>query len=137
MTMMAGLKRPRILRLKELDENSDGRVDLREHYNKNGRLTKSEEDNGNTGHLNIAWFYNDSEEAVRAEEDNNGDGRVDTWYFYQKNRLTAIEEDKNGDEKPDIWEEYDDAEALIKRKRDLDFDGNPDVEDMAGGRVRR
>ena len=61
---------------------------------------------------------------------------MDTWYFYQKNRLTAIEEDTNGDGKPDIWEEYDEAEALIKRKRDLDFDGEPDIEEFRNSGIQ-
>jgi hypothetical protein len=67
-----------ILRLKEIDEDSDGNLDLREHYNAEGKLVKSEEANGGTGRINITWFHNRDEEAYLAEKDNNQDGRVDT-----------------------------------------------------------
>jgi hypothetical protein len=54
--------------------------------------------------------------------------------------VTSVEEDTNEDGKPDVWETYDEAEALIKREKDLDFDGYPDIaegpatrEQSAGG----
>jgi hypothetical protein len=40
-----------------------------------------------------------------------------------------VEEDTNKDGKPDLWETYDESEALIKREKDLDFDGKPDIVD--------
>jgi hypothetical protein len=120
-----------VLRLKEVDENGDGKPDLKEHYNAQGRLTKSEEDDEGAGRFTITWFYNDAEEAVRAEKDNNSDGKVDTWYSYHKGSLATVEEDTNGDGKADLWEEYDEAEALVKRLKDLNFDGEPDMVDFS------
>ena len=64
--------------------------------------------------------------------DTNSDGNVDVWYFYDQGRVTNVEEDTNGDGKVDLWEEYDDAEAIVNRKKDLDYDGIPDVEEFAG-----
>lgn len=55
---------------------------------------------------------------------------MDTWFFYENGRVTAVEEDTNKDGLPDLWEQYDEAEALVKRERDLDFDGTPDVVDF-------
>jgi hypothetical protein len=48
-----------------------------------------------------------------------------------------VEEDTNGDGKADLWEEYDESEALVKRSRDLNLDGKPDVEEMGGGQASR
>ena len=59
------------MRLKEIDENRDGNPDLREHYDAEGKLVKSEEDYEGNGRLSITWFYSDAEEAVRAEKDWN------------------------------------------------------------------
>ena len=115
-----------------IDEDHDGRLDLREHYNEKKTLVKSEEDVGCTGYLNTVWFYSETEEGIRAEIDNNNDGNVDVWYFYEHGRVNSVEEDTNGDGKVDLWEEYDDAEAIVKRKKDLDYDGIPDIEEFAG-----
>jgi len=36
-----------------------------------------------------------------------------------------------------LWEEYDESEALVKRARDLNFDGEPDIEEMENGREEK
>ncbi len=41
-----------------------------------------------------------------------------------------MQEDTNYDGKPDLWEEYDETRAVVKRKKDLDFDGMPDFVDL-------
>ena len=91
------------------------------------RIVKSEADEGKTGHLNITWYYNEKEEATRAEQDKNGDGMPDIWYFYHQGMVSRLEEDTNADGKADLWEDYDDAEALIRRSRDIDHDGIADI----------
>jgi hypothetical protein len=50
--------------------------------------------------------------------------------------LISVEEDTNKDGRPDLWEAYDKSEALIKRQKDLDFDGKPDVEKLIGKECR-
>ena len=80
--------------------------------------------------MNITWFYNYEEKAIRAERDSNADGQIDTWYHYENGRVKAVEEDTNGDGKPDLWEAYDVRETLIRRAKDLNFDGIPDLEDI-------
>jgi antitoxin component YwqK of YwqJK toxin-antitoxin module len=121
-----------ILREKTVDENGDGRFDFKEIYNGQGKLIQSEEEPDKTGRFTLSWFYDDTEIAVRAEKDRNGDGHTDVWYAYKQNRLAAVTEDTNGDGKPDLWEKYDEAEALIERSRDLDYDGKADVEEKHG-----
>jgi antitoxin component YwqK of YwqJK toxin-antitoxin module len=116
------------LRKKERDENSDGSVDCVEHYNQAGMLEKIEEKSQEKTRL--TWFYDTKEIPVRGEEDKNGDGKVDTWYLYENGVLKQVREDTNGDGKPDLWEEYDDTQAIVKRSKDLDFDGVPDFTDM-------
>ena len=122
-----------VLRLKEIDEDSDGSPDLREHYSAEGKLVKSQERHEAVDHLDITWFYNGDEEAIRAEKDLAGDGRVDTWYHYHKGSLITVEEDTNADGKPDLWEEFDESEAMIRRSIDLNFDGKPDVVEHGEG----
>ncbi|MBW1926948.1 MAG: hypothetical protein JRI35_07135 [Deltaproteobacteria bacterium] len=122
-----------VLRLREIDEDGDGNPDLREHFDAEGKLVKSQERHEAVDRLDITWFYNQDGEAIRAEEDHSGDGRVDTWYHYQNGRLTAVEVDTNADGKPDQWEEYDGSEAMVRRSIDLNFDGRPDIiEDETG-----
>jgi antitoxin component YwqK of YwqJK toxin-antitoxin module len=125
-----------VLRLKEIDEDSDGSPDLREHYSAEGKLVKSQEKHEAVDYLNITWFYNEAEEAIRAEEDHSGDGHVDTWYHYHNGSLTTVGEDTNADGKPDLWEEYDESEAIeamVKRLIDLNYDGKPDVVEYGEG----
>jgi hypothetical protein len=77
----------------------------------------------------MVWFYAKDEILVRGEEDRDQDGRTDIWYLYENGLLTQVHEDTNADGKPDLWENYDETQALVKRKKDLDFDGIPDFSD--------
>ena len=114
---------------KEIDNNSDNKIDRREFYNKEGGIDRIERDEGSTGRMNTVWHYNSDEEAIKAEKDRNLDGDIDIWFHYTNNQVTSVEEDTNFDGRPDLWETYDESEAIIQRKRDLDFDGTPDVID--------
>jgi antitoxin component YwqK of YwqJK toxin-antitoxin module len=53
-----------VLRLREIDEDSDGNPDLREYFNTEGKLAKSQEKHEAVDHLDITWFYNGDEEAI-------------------------------------------------------------------------
>jgi antitoxin component YwqK of YwqJK toxin-antitoxin module len=124
-----------IIQKRQVDENLDGRFDLIETYDEKGILETLVEQYPEKGSL--TWFYTSAGEAVRAEEDVDGNGKTDVWYFYSSGRLARVEEDTNQDGKPDLWETYDTTETLVKRKKDLDFDGIPDFTDgpspAAGG----
>ena len=117
------------LSLEQTDRNADGIMDLEEFYDAGGNLTKSREDEGLTGRLNLTWYYNSDKQADRAEKDVDGDGKPDVWFYYTNNRIHKVEEDTNKDGRPDLWEEYDESEALVKRSKDLNFDGLPDTEE--------
>ncbi len=41
-----------------------------------------------------------------------------------------MQEDTNFDGKPDLWEEYNETQTIVKREKDLDFDGMPDFVDF-------
>ena len=77
--------------------------------------------------MNIIWYSDSNEKAVKAEKDSNLDGKTDTWFYYRDNMVTSVEEDTNHDGKPDLWEIYDESESLVQTKKDLDYDGTPDI----------
>lgn len=116
-----------VLRMKAIDENLDGKIDLKAIYSDKGKLVESQEDDGASGTLNLTWRYDENETPIQAGKDGNGDGRPDTWFFYEKGRLSRVEEDTNQDGRPDLFEHYDRSEALVKKEKDLNFDGVTDV----------
>ena len=116
------------LRRKEIDENLDGFMDVVERFDENGELaTLAERRQGKPW---LTWYYEPGEILVRGEEDRNQDGAVEIWYLYENGRLTMVEEDTTLDGKPDLWETYDETQAIVKRERDLDYDGIPDFVEM-------
>jgi hypothetical protein len=120
----------KILRQKEVDEDFDGLVDVVEIYTPSGDLERIQEKT--MGKTSLTWFYGKDERLAQAQEDKNRDGRVDIWYHYENGRLKCVEEDTNGDGKPDLWETYDETQAIVKREKDLDFDGKSDFTDIIG-----
>ncbi len=119
-----------ILRQKEIDEDGDGVMDLVEVFNPKGELERVEEKKA--GKTVLTWFYGKGEVLLRGEEDKNQDGKTEIWYVYENGKIKTVQEDTNFDGKPDLWEEYDDIESLVKRSKDLDFDGTPDFTDIVG-----
>jgi len=117
-----------VLRKTEIDEDSDGIMDLIEFHDQTGALEKVEE--STQGKIHLTWFYGPDKKIIRGEEDKNRDGKTDIWYFYSNGILTTVEEDTNLDGKPDLWESYDETQAVVKREKDLDFDGTPDFVDV-------
>jgi hypothetical protein len=113
-----------------MDEDMDGLWDFVEFYSQKAALEKTEEKT--QGKTRLTWFYDEDEVLIRGEEDKNQDGRTDIWYLYDKGHLVQVQEDTNQDNKVDLWEEYDNTQSMIKRQRDLDFDGTPDFVDEAG-----
>ncbi len=113
-----------VLRRKEVDETLDGTLDIVETYDEKGNLETLEE--RKQGSPWLTWHYGPGEILIRGEEDKNQDGAVEIWYLYEGGRLVTIKEDTTLDGKPDLWETYDEAQAMVKRERDLDFDGIPD-----------
>lgn len=112
---------------KDVDETGDGRIDFREYYDHNGKITKSEEAVDGAAYLNMAWYYDESQLPIRGEKDADADGQPDIWYFYVDNRMANVREDTNHDGRPDVWEEYDVSGKMIRCSKDLNFDGVPDI----------
>ena len=117
-----------ILRRKQIDEDLDGFTDVVETFGENGELATLEEHR--QGKPWLTWYYEPGEILERGEEDKNQDGAVEIWYLYENGRLTMVEEDTTLDGNPDLWETYDETQAVVKRERDLDYDGIPDFVEM-------
>jgi len=63
----------------EIDRDMDGRVDVVEHLDPDGRLLRRTLDNDGDGRLEISEYYDAGGRRVRAEVDVNGDGSPDRW----------------------------------------------------------
>ncbi len=112
--------------------DKDGLPDSIEFFGEDGLLKERCDfhDDGRhlTGPCPIHYFFDtDGRTVVRAERDADGDGKPEEWFFYQGGKLVKVHEDSNGDGMPDIWETYDAGEHLVKREKDLDYDGKPDL----------
>lgn len=112
---------------KDVDVNSDGKINMRRHYNDEGNLFREEVDsdldglfdlvnyidgghlarkellNSQTGAVVASRFYLDGE-LVRVEQDSDGDGKIDYWEFYEEGVLDRIGRDLNGDQRADTWQ---------------------------------
>ena len=117
--------RSRIIK-KEVDVNSDGKINMRRTYNEFGQLMLEEVDtdldgdidvvnhidNGNLiqkdlveadGKISTRRYYYDGA-LQRVETDTNGDEKVDYWEFYEGGVLDRIGRDLNGDQRADTWQ---------------------------------
>jgi len=119
-----------VLRRRETLKKGGDLVELRENFDDKGRLVNSMEDRDADGRWDMVWYYDANGKLQRAEKDSDADKRVDIWYYYESGRLSGVSEDTNGDSRPDVWEDYDASETLVKRKKDLDFDGVADIEEQ-------
>jgi len=119
-----------ILRRRETLKKDSGLVELRENFDEKGLLVNSLEDRDADGRWDMTWYFDAQGNLERAEKDADADDRVDTWYYYEGGRLSGVSEDTHGDGRPDIWEDYDASETMTKRKKDLDFDGVADIEEL-------
>ena len=69
---------------------------------------------------------------VFAEKDLTGNGAPDAWYSYEQGRLSEIRRDTTGDGSADVWEIYGENQQLLKRSKDLDYDGVADIHTEPG-----
>lgn len=116
----------RRLRKKEIDVNSDGKIDVVREYDKegdprservdvdldgiydnrnyfdNGELVRKEllSDDGTTV---VETRYYSEGTITRVERDRNADGSVDYWEYYEQGTLDRIGRDVNGDGSADKW----------------------------------
>ena len=118
-----------ILRRRDILKKDTDLVESRENFDEKGLLLSRAEDRDADGRWDITWYFDARGDFRRAEKDADADGRVDTWYDYEGGKMIGVSEDSNGDGRPDLWEDYDASEIMIKRKKDLDFDGVADIEE--------
>jgi hypothetical protein len=92
----------------EKDYNHDGKSDHFYTYH-NGKIAKIEVDRNFDGKIDV-WEYFDSEgRPERMEYDENFDGRPDLWYFYKDGSLVRSEQDTDFNGKPDWFGYYENA----------------------------
>ena len=118
-----------VLRKKEVFDAGAGLPVLVEEYGPDGRILLSRDAENGSKILNLTWRYDADESAVLAEKDTDGDGRIDLWYHYEDGRIIRVEEDRNRDGRPDLWEYYNSDQAVVRREKDLDFDGTADIQE--------
>ncbi len=109
---------------KELDLNSDGRVDIIRTYSSDGLILKEILDMDFDGRFDSTVIYKGGR-LLRKEMDLDYDGKIDLWKHYVNDKLTQIDIDKNHDGLPDYWEYYEN-EQLDRVVYDSDNDGKPD-----------
>jgi hypothetical protein len=94
-----------VLVCKQVDLNSDGKVDIIYHYGEESGLTFEEFDLDFDGRFDLRAFYQ-SGRRVREELDTNYDQRVDFTKYYEADRLVRVERDGNNDGRVDEWQYY-------------------------------
>ncbi len=116
---------PRIF-AKQMDLNSDGKIDVWRFYDKKGSVMKEELDVDFDGNVDEVDFYLNGI-IIRRELDSQFDEKTDIWKYYdEKGNLNRLEEDQNYDGTPDYWEYY--ANNVITRiEKDTDMDGKADI----------
>ncbi len=114
----------RRLRKKEVDVNSDGKIDIVRLYNKNGTLLKEHIDVDLDGNADTVNYF-DNGELVKKEVLSDDAKEVVETRFYTDGTILRVEKDLNQDEKVDYWEFYEEG-VLDRIGKDVDADGRAD-----------
>ena len=117
-----------ILVRKSADLNTDGKVDIWIDYDPSGAKEKEAFDLDFDGRIDLVEFYKNGE-LVRKEIDFQFDERPDIWKYYMEGRMVRKEVDSNRNGSPDYWEFYNEKGEISRIGRDLDGDGQIDVEE--------
>jgi len=124
---------------KELDVNSDGKVDITKLYDEKEQVAQESYDLDFDGKVDQINHY-EKGLIVRKERFLDGtQGKPQLWIYYEKGKITRKERDTNGDGKVDYWE-YWENDQVDRIGEDLDGDGtvdrwtkNPDNNASQGG----
>jgi antitoxin component YwqK of YwqJK toxin-antitoxin module len=114
----------RRLRKKEVDVNSDGKIDIVRHYDKLGTLTKEQLDVDLDGNADAISYFDNGELAKKESLSKDASEIVET-RFYTDGSIIRVEKDLNNDDKIDYWEYYEEG-TLDRIGRDIDADGRAD-----------
>jgi len=113
---------PQPERVEELDNDSDGIIDVRKYF-EGDMLKRAELDKDGDGEAEIVSYY-EKGVPVTQEADLNNDGRTDTWAYFKDGIKVKQEMDKNHDGVKDAWFYYSGTGIDIQgSKIDEDFDG--------------
>ncbi len=116
---------PLRLARKDVDINHDGKVDMTEFYDNDGRLSHARADLDFDGEIDCTTFYRDGKVTRREFLLGANKGRPGLVKFYAKNMLVRLEADRNGDGKIDHWEHYENGK-LDRIGIDTTLDGKAD-----------
>lgn len=110
---------------KEVDVNSDGKINMRRTYNELGALMLEEVDTDLDGRMDVINHI-DNGNLVRKDLLDQGSGVVLTSRYYFEGNIQRVEQDTNHDSKVDYWEFYEQG-VLDRIGRDLNGDGRADT----------
>jgi hypothetical protein len=108
----------------EADLNGDGKVDIVDWYDSDGKVFKETLDLDYDGKVDETVYF-EKGQKVRSEADLDGDGRIDTWKYYEKGQLVRKERDVKGTGRVDYWEYWENGQ-IDRIGEDLDGDGSVD-----------
>lgn len=110
---------------KEVDVNSDGKVNMRRTYNELGALMLEEVDTDLDGRMDVVNHI-DNGNLVRKDLLDAASGTILASRFYFEGSIQRVEQDTNNDDKVDYWEFYEQG-VLDRIGRDLNGDGRADT----------
>lgn len=113
-----------VLTCKESDINFDGKLDLYQFFDNNGKLKRDEADLDFDGNLDIISYWS-NKYVFRQELDQNSDGIVDTIRYLKDGKIFKSEGDMDQNGVIDYWEYYTDGQ-LVRIGIDHDGDGKAD-----------
>ena len=119
-----------IISLQKTDNNKDGKYDVEEQYNEEGKKVQECVDMNSDGKMDDFYHY-ENDMLMFEELDTNFDGRFDQWVSFEYKEDHSIKEcviskDNNYDGKEDEWHYTDDKRRVTKIEKDKDFDGQID-----------
>lgn len=119
-----GKPRVRQLASREMDMNSDGKVDIRQHFNAEREMVREVMDLDFDGTFDATDYYQTGV-LVKREQNLNFKGNVSIWKYYEGGRKVRVERDADGNARPDRFEYYEKG-RLVRIGYDRDGDGKPD-----------
>lgn len=117
-----------LVRIREIDSNSDGHIDIRKTYSPNATLIEESHFQPDSSLPTHIYRFDSEGRLSRQIQDLNTDDIFEITIEYVNGQLVLIKEDTDANGKADVLEVYDHSGVLQKRSRDLDEDGEPDID---------
>ncbi len=113
---------PRALRLREIDLNRDGKIDVVTTYDDLGNREREEMDTDFDGKMDVIDVYV-AGKRQSSQVDTDYDGSYDLVRYYEAGKVRRKERDTNLDGRVDFVEQLDENGVVLKIGRDSDGDG--------------